>query len=373
MRVLMISLDASLLSDRPVGDVLDRLRAYAEEVGHLTVLVFGKASRTRVNDDLDIIGTGGSIKPIRFIRGAIKARALARSADLVTAQDPFFAGLVAYWARQKAQGLAIEVHGDFFGTEWKKSKGAFGTVLLRLASHILSSADGVRVVNESIARDISAIGISTSRIHTIPVLVNIERFTECSADLTQALTEKFAGHPVVLSVGRIEREKGIYDLIDAFALFLKNQKSAQLVIVGSGKDEDSVRRAVAKRGLQPSVHFEGVVSPQELSCYYHLCDVFVLASHHESFGRVILEAGAAGAPVVATMTAGARLLLDDRKTGYLTKVSDVEGLCNTLEYVWKHLGEARIVGELLKQKVLKEYDHKEGISRLISFWKQLVR
>jgi len=369
----MISLDASLLSEKPIGDVRARMQTYADAAGSLTVLVIGSAVRKQVSNNLLVLGTGGRTKQSRLLRAISLARTFAKDVDVISAQDPFFSGLIALRARSSAtQPVVIDLHGDFFGVEWKKSNGFKGTLLLWLASYVLKRVRGIRAVNQKIADDIISRAITNVVPQIIPVAVDARAFSQCSNDLRTALQDEFGGHPIVLSVGRIEKQKGIYDLIEAFGLFIKNQKSAQLVVVGSGADEDHVRKTVARAGLSSAVHFAGVVSPHELACYYHLCDLFVLASHHESFGRVIIEAGAAGKPVIATETAGAQLLLKDNHTGYLVPVKNPNMLAKRMEYVWTHQEEARRSGEALSKHVMKHFNYSQSIARLISFWQSCI-
>lgn len=108
------------------------------------------------------------------------------------------------------------------------------------------------------------------------------------------------GVPNVLFVGRLEPRKGVLDLLKAHRILRKTGSGNRLLIVGSGPQEREARRYVATRGLQ-AVEFLGRVSDAEKAQLFRTVDVFTSpATGGESFGIVLLEAMAAGAPIVAS-------------------------------------------------------------------------
>src|SRR3954462_9838787 len=108
------------------------------------------------------------------------------------------------------------------------------------------------------------------------------------------------GTPNVLFVGRHEPRKGLLDLLKAHRVLRRSGERSRLLIVGSGPQEREARRYVATRGLN-GVEFLGRVSDAEKAQLYKTADVYVSpATGGESFGIVLLEAMAAGAPIVAS-------------------------------------------------------------------------
>jgi glycogen(starch) synthase len=106
------------------------------------------------------------------------------------------------------------------------------------------------------------------------------------------------GDPVLLFVGRIERQKGIYQLLDAMEKIAVAVPGLRLVIVGEG-DEDGVARIVADAGLDGRVHTSGgFVDRAELPAYYAMADLCVFPSLFEPFGLVATEAMALARPVI---------------------------------------------------------------------------
>jgi phosphatidylinositol alpha-mannosyltransferase len=108
------------------------------------------------------------------------------------------------------------------------------------------------------------------------------------------------GTPNVLFVGRHEPRKGLLDLLKAHRMLRKTGTESRLLVVGSGPQEREARRYVATRGLQ-GVEFLGRVSDAEKAQLFRTADVFASpATGGESFGIVLLEAMAAGAPIVCS-------------------------------------------------------------------------
>ncbi len=117
-------------------------------------------------------------------------------------------------------------------------------------------------------------------------------------------------------VGRIEKQKGQYRVIEALRL-LKNPKM-KLLVVGAGMQESYLRELqdeVVHLGLQGQVVFTGFT--QDVAEYMQLFDVNVLATEHETFGLVVIEAMFAGVPVVATAKGGPLEIIDDGVDGFL--------------------------------------------------------
>ncbi|MBA2701699.1 MAG: glycosyltransferase family 4 protein, partial [Chloroflexi bacterium] len=129
----------------------------------------------------------------------------------------------------------------------------------------------------------------------IPNGVDIARYTS-----SVPLARWQDGTPNVLFVGRHEPRKGLLDLLKAHRILRKAGTDARLLVVGSGPQEREARRYVATRGLQ-GVEFLGRVSDAEKAQLFRTADVYASpATGGESFGIVLLEAMAAGTPIVCS-------------------------------------------------------------------------
>jgi phosphatidyl-myo-inositol alpha-mannosyltransferase len=134
------------------------------------------------------------------------------------------------------------------------------------------------------------------------------------------------GTPNVLFVGRHEPRKGLLDLLKAHRILRKSGYGERLLVVGSGPQEREARRYVATRGLQ-AVEFLGRVSDAEKAQLFRTADIYVApATGRESFGIVLLEAMAAGAPIVASDIHGYKGVVRRGREGLLVPPRDPDGL-----------------------------------------------
>ncbi|WP_029267453.1 glycosyltransferase [Virgibacillus alimentarius] len=136
---------------------------------------------------------------------------------------------------------------------------------------------------------------------------------------------------VIITAGRLVKQKDHQTLIDAFAKVHK-QINSKLVILGEGPLKDTLIKQTERLGIQDKVHFIGFQNNPYV--YFKHADLFVLTSIHEGFGHVLAEALATGTPVVSTDCAsGPAEVLDDGKYGLLAPVGDVNAIANNMQEV----------------------------------------
>lgn len=145
-----------------------------------------------------------------------------------------------------------------------------------------------------------------------------------------------------LFAGAVRSEKGVIQLAQAFVKLAAEHDNAVLVIAGGSKlwvgahrpneaAERQVHAILAETVTQGRASLLGIVSPATLPSYYAAADVFVLPSmFQETFGLVILEAFAAGIPVIGARSGGIPELVKDDHTGLLVDQGDVDGLCHAM-------------------------------------------
>lgn len=183
-----------------------------------------------------------------------------------------------------------------------------------------NSANAVIAPTDKVKNILHQYGV-TRPIHIIPTGINIDRFrkTNFAEEEIQAMKEELgiSGCPVVLSLGRIAKEKSIDVVIKALPSLLQKLPSVKLVIVGDGPERETLEALVGTLGIQQSVVFTGAKPWTEIGKYYQLGDVFVSASVTETQGLTFIEAMAAGVPVVAKNDECIEGVVIDGKTGLL--------------------------------------------------------
>lgn len=161
------------------------------------------------------------------------------------------------------------------------------------------------------------------------------------------------GAPVIGTVGRLNEVKRQDRLIRAFARVRTSAPEARLLIVGDGPLRDDLRRLADGLGLGGAVHFTGYdPDPQR---FLGVLDVFALTSRSEGMPLVVLEAWAAGLPVVASRVGGLPELIDDGRTGLLFEPDDEAALVSALRGLLADDGLARRLGAAGFRRVEETY------------------
>jgi glycosyltransferase involved in cell wall biosynthesis len=172
----------------------------------------------------------------------------------------------------------------------------------------------------------------------------------------------------VLFVGRICRPKGVFDLVEAFSL-AKLPASSHLHIVGDGEDVGELETFIGDLGIADKVTLAGATS----SVPEYLADshVLVLPSYAEGIPRAIMEAFAAGTPVVGTDIPGIRQLIEDEVTGLLAPVGDTGPLARAIERLCNNPELARLMAENARLVVEKSYSAKRMAQDFQSEYREL--
>lgn len=182
--------------------------------------------------------------------------------------------------------------------------------------------------------------IPPEKYHTIPNFVDCKSFHPDwrSDDRRYQLGFK-KEHFVIGIIGRIDEQKGQWELLRAFAKIIPNFKNARLMIVGEATLGEPKQEAYFKKlkdfvsdlKMQNRVFFKGF--QKETNKLTANFDLFVLASHQETFGFVVVEAMASGTPVLGTQAGGVPEILGNGKRGYLCQPKNINDMAEKLEHI----------------------------------------
>jgi glycosyltransferase involved in cell wall biosynthesis len=140
------------------------------------------------------------------------------------------------------------------------------------------------------------------------------------------------GSPFLLFVGRIERDKGVFDLLEAFCAVRRSIPELALVCAGDG-DREALARRAAELGIADGLHLPGWLDPCAIQYLLERAAAFVLPSHVEGQPMSLLEAMSTRTPVVASRVGAIPELVSDRVTGYLVDPGDTAALEQSLREV----------------------------------------
>ena len=189
-----------------------------------------------------------------------------------------------------------------------------------LMRHLYPKADAVAVPTDAIGNALKRVlRRSALRTVTLPNPV-VERIAPVS--------RKRAGRSEIVSAGRLVEAKGYDLLLDAADLLAQGGLDFGLTVYGEGPLRADLERRIASRGLQERVRLAGQAA--DLGPAFAAADLFVLASRREGFGNVIVEAMAAGLPVLATRCGGPAVLIEDGVNGFLVPPEDPHALAGAI-------------------------------------------
>ena len=296
MRVLSIGTDRKLFEEGSAA--LARQKLYADKLGQLDIIVFTKDGPLKITEvgSLHIIPTNSRLKLLYGFDAWRIARKLPRP-DVVTVQDPFETGLIGFFiAHSLRVPLHVQVHTDFTSRAFARSSFQ-NWIRQKMAWFVLKRAVQIRVILERTADEIRAHGV-TAPVTVLPIFVDVERLSKIPR--TKHPRWKIA----LLCIGRLEKEKRFEIAIDALAAARAKGHDAGLTIVGEGSERSVLESRARELGLSNRVEFVGWQN--DLTKYYSEADIVLVPSRFEGYGLVIVEALAAGIPVLSTDVGVAR-------------------------------------------------------------------
>lgn len=228
---------------------------------------------------------------------------------------------------------------------------------------IISQAAADRFVGERIVPaellSVIANGVDTERMRNVP--------PNARADLRRSVDAGPAAF-VWLAVGRFEIAKDYPTMLRAFAVVRARAEQARLVIVGQGSLQAQAEALAAELGLTPAVRFLG--ARDDVPAVMAAADGYVMSSAWEGMPMVLLEAAAAGLPIVATAVGGNGEVVRDERSGFLVPARDPDALGRAmLRLMALPEGERRAMGEDGRDHVRSSY----GLHRVAERWERVYR
>jgi glycosyltransferase involved in cell wall biosynthesis len=383
MRVLSLSLDPTIAPGATGdhrGDAAARQREYAARLERYAVLTKAPRGAPTVRQSapapgFTITAIGGSrlLFLPRMLREGLRLTAAERF-DLVTAQDAWLTGVVAYvLARRRGLRLNLQLHSDILDNPHWRAEKPLHHLYHPLAKWLLRRADSVRVGTSRERRKVIALGLPPERVYLLPVAVDLRPFAEADG---AALRARLLGNRydrLVLAVGRLVPAKDLDTLLHAAPLVRRHRPGARFVIVGAGPLRPRLEALAARLGLGEAVHFAGAVPHEQIAAYFAACDVFALSSLYEGTSLAMVEALAAGKPVVCTDVAGAEDWLGPGCGGFVVPQRDPVALAERICYLLSNPAEAAALGAAGQERVLARFDRQQLLDGVIKMWRETVK
>jgi len=299
-------------------------KEYLEKAGH-EVFIFAFGDLDYSDDEARVIRSPGlpltDTGYFLSFRYSRRAKALLQTMDLVHVHHPFLSGRLALrycrplripvvFTNHTRYDLYVQAYLPLLPDEISDS------FLQTYMPHFCTAVDLVISPSAGMAGVLRRLGV-TAPIEIVPNGVKLQGFHQACEDCRAELGFKPDDILLVYS-GRVDREKNIDFLLRAFSGTAEAVENAHLLVIGGGMEEASLRQQGAASPVADRIHFFGMVDYDQLPRYLAMSNVFVTASVTEVHPLSVVEAMAAGLPVLGIHSVGVGDTVEDGITGFLS-------------------------------------------------------
>ncbi len=407
MKVLILSLDDSALNEK--SDFSLRLLDMSNLVERIDVIVPSRVkSSVCVKENCFIYGLKRKTSVYFLFSLVRKINNLFKKEkySVITSQDPFYLGFVAYlFSKKFKSGLEVQFHGS---EEMNFIKEA-------IARFVFRKADSIRVASERLKREvIEKYGVSEKNIFKVPIhtehpfnifkekvpetedkgapfISDVERAKWKSTllhfqaeELTQGLIPRSSAAAqspelalglipfVFMTAGRLVKIKNIKLQIQALKIVAeKINSNFEFWILGSGPEKETLEKEAKKQGLLDKVKFFGFVD--NIEDYYKKANAFVLSSDKEGWSRVIIEAAFHELPIIMTNVGCAGEVIKNNESGIIVPVGEINSLADAMGKIISNPNLASNLGINARLAVLKLPSKEEIYKMYFKSWENAVR
>ncbi|MEW6616657.1 MAG: glycosyltransferase [Thermodesulfobacteriota bacterium] len=365
-------MDPSLCSESQIRQLL-----YAKELPAKIVIINYVKNSNVLSKEPVVLGSGEvkvipcvvphwSLFPLKAIRIASHIL-MRRPFDLIQVQEPFLSGMAGlFLSRRFKIPLVAGVFSDEIGNPVWLKENTLNKIANMVGKRVLKQAAIIRTDSQAVTNRLKSIGFN--KVVFIPFLItNAALLSSSTGNILRVREDLLDGSigPLLLGVFRLEKEKNIPMLLEAFSRVTENLPGARLVIAGDGSLRHELEYKVSK--LVPGkVKWLGRIPNEKIPAIYQAADLVLLASNVESSARVLTESLLAGTPVLTTDTAGAREVIEDGKSGRVVPVGDVEAFALALNEMCQDMnvlkdmgryGQRHMMSIVTKESVMEKLRH----------------
>ena len=206
----------------------------------------------------------------------------------------------------------------------------------------LSNASKTLIINKGTCNGIDAI----YKFNPTNLLGN----KNISIDLIDRLE---SGVKIIGYVGRIVKDKGILELLEAWKILIKENERIHLLILGPQEERDAIpEEYISFARSCISISLPGLI--KDIEAYYSIMDIFILPSYREGFPTVVLEASAMELPIICSLKTGCIDSILENETGIYTKISPKD-IARSIKYLLDNPNKAKEMGKKGRQHVLQNF------------------
>ncbi len=298
--------------------------------------------------------------PISFSLPATLFRA---KPDIVHLHFPYPIGELSQWLLRRGRASVMTYHSDIV-----RQAGLlrfYGPFLRR----ILRQVDRILPTSAPYIQSSPWLRPLAHKCTVVPLAIHVDRFQKAMPQRVASIHRRFP-QPLLLFVGRLRYYKGLDYLIRAM-----RNIDATLIIIGGGPEAARLGALSYELGVAHKVHFLGDISDELLPAYYQAADMFILPSSHrsEAFGIVLLEAMAAGLPLITTeLGTGTSWVNQDGITGLVVPPRNVDALAAAIKQLLHDDEMRRAMGARALVRARAEFDLPVLVERVMAVYRQVL-
>jgi glycosyltransferase involved in cell wall biosynthesis len=276
-----------------------------------------------------------------------------------TVRDAFFILISRVFGRK----IVIQIHSSVSACD--------GTNVMRwIVRHIYSLGSKILVFTEEDRKKI-AILVPKEKAEIFPNAVNVDEFIRKDNGFKsdQSIPEE---GKIVLFISRLIKDKGVYDLIESIPSVVKENENAYFLFAGEGPEKTRMEAICRRKGIEGKVRFLGHIQQNDVTRAFTSADIFVLpARHPEGMPMAVLEALAAGLPIVSTPLGAIPDIVKDGINGFLVEPNAPEQIAEKIGLLLHRDDLKKKIREENIRLARREYDRDIALNKLEKLYHSL--
>lgn len=278
---------------------------------------------------------------------------------IIIGWDSFASYYAVWWGKKHKKRVTLWSGSTSYETSWRR------TLTKPLVKWLIKRCNDFISYGTRSSEYLAFLGADKNKIQPFYNTVDVNYFQGKIQMSKQKINEIKASlgintKHILMFNGQLIERKGIFELLEGFRLYKKNNSDISLLIVGTGKEEEKIKSIIQKHKIS-DIYFTGFVQYEKLPKYYVISDVFILPSHEEVWGLVINEAMACGLPVISNIAVGATAdLIQHGKNGYIMQKCSGMEIKKAIEYIVKN----NLIEKNNSKEIIKDYTLENNIRNL---------
>ncbi len=239
---------------------------------------------------------------------------------------------------------------------------------------ILKHADAIIANTAAEIRVYESFGVDPNKIHVVGCGIDLESYSNPNNSEIKKIKDKYSFEEYELNLlflSRLQKEKGIFNVIESVIKLNKENKKVQLLIAGSNYENNSeiIKNLSRKHDF---IKYLGRISEEKKINIMHACDALTVPSIVDSFGIIYIESWACKKPIIGADIPSTRSLISYGKDGFYTKYNDNDSLIEKIEYFLENPDEITTMGNNGYAKVKKNYVDKEIFKKTYQIYMKII-